>query len=145
MIISEQDTLVINQVFKDFDRFLKTGKQDNYNFTNCHGLCSNIFDTIEDELTNHELSLNLCEISYKLFKSWEHFTGCYSYPIPFRLELNQDEDTLVKVLKSDEITYEEVAYSAAYDLYDIETDYGLLRRDLYQHIKDNIFNVIAEI
>lgn len=146
MLISEQDTLVINQIFKDFDKFLK-----DYEYNPCSqfslgvGLCCNIFDTMEEESTNHKLVLNLCEIAYKLFESWEHFTGCVNYPVPFRINKEQDAFVSGCVMRRISSDPHDAAYNAQSNLYDPTNDYGLLRRDLYQHIKDNIFNVIAEI
>lgn len=146
MIISEQDTLVINNTFKAFDNFLKDYQnEEGYNFSENIGLCTNAFDLIYDNVSSTLLFSKLEEIKEKLFNSWEYFTGRYSYPVPFRLDKVQDKDILGCVVKRISSEPSEVAYNAQYDLYDPTNDYGLLRRDLYQHIKDNIFNVIAEI
>lgn len=146
MIISEQDTLVINQVFKNFDKFLKDHQnEEDHNFSENVGLCTNVFDLIYDNVSSTLLFSKLEEIKEKLFNSWEYFTGCYSYPVPFRLDKVQDKDILGCVVKRISSEPSEVAYNAQRNLYDPTNDYGLLRRDLYQHIKDNIFNVIAEI
>lgn len=146
MLISEQDTLVINQVFKDFDKFLEDYQdQEDYEFHWSVGLCSNVFDTLEERLTNHKLVFNLCEIAYKLFESWEHYTGSRSYPVPFITDKDQDAFVLDCVMRRISSDPYDAAYNAQRNLYDPTNDYGLLRRDLYQHIKDNIFNVIAEI
>lgn len=146
MLISEQDTLVINNAFKAFDKFLKDYESPHgYGFCENVGLCTNVFDLIYDNVSSTLLFSKLEEIIEKLFNSWEYFTGCYSYPVPFRLDKVQDKDILGCVVKRISSEPSEVALYAQHDLYDPTNDYGLLRRDLYQHIKDNIFNVIAEI
>lgn len=146
MFISDEDTLTINNAFKAFDKFLKDYQnEEGYLFTESFGLCTNIFDMLEDDIINQDLANNVYYIAHKLFESWEHFTGSLSYPVPFRLDKVQDKYVLRVALGFTIRHVYSVAYDTQYNKYDKTTDYGLLRRDLYQHIKDNIFNVIAEI
>lgn len=145
-MIENKDAEVINNTFKAFDKFLKDYQnEEGYSFCETVGLCTNVFDEISDNSSDEFSYSKLEEIKEKLFNSWEHFTGCYSYPVPFRLDKVQDKDILGCVVKRISSKPSEVAYNAQLDLYDKTNDYGLLRRDLYQHIKDNIFNVIVEI
>lgn len=146
MKITEQDTLAINQVFKDFDKFIKDGTSQRGYFSKTFGLCHNLFDLIEDNITNEDVRGKTEDISRSLFRSWEHFSGCDSYPVPFRED--QEQCMLIHEIvnmRYRTVTPHDVAYTYSSNLYDKATDYGRLRLDLYQHIKDNIFNVIAEI
>lgn len=146
MIISDEDVLAINNVFKAFDKFLKDYESPHgYSFCENVGLCTNVFDLIYDNVSSTLLYSKLDEIQKTLFNSWEYFTGCNSYPVPFRIDEVQDGLILGCVLERISSEPQDVAYNAQHDLYDKTNDYGLLRRDLYQHIKDNIFNVISEI
>lgn len=143
MKITEQDTLTINQVFKDFDKFIKDGTNQHSYFLESVGLCHNLFDLIEDNIENTEIRGNIYSISKSLFMSWEHFSGCDAYPVPFR----EDQEQCMLHRKSVDmrcftITTHDAAYSYSGNLYDKTTDYGRLRLDLYQHVKDNIFDVI---
>lgn len=146
MKITEQDTLMINEVFKDFESFLKNQDEDHVYFCASAGLCHNIFDFIEDKLENFELYLKINDIQHGLFKSWRYFSGSTTYPVPFRKSETQDNLVRYEVdIRDSHITDEDAAYGAQYNLYDKNTDYGRLRLDLYQHIKDNIFDVISDL
>lgn len=146
MKITEQDTLAINQVFKDFDKFIKDGTSQRGYFSKAFGLCHNLFDLIEDNIENDEICGNIYSISKSLFMSWENFSGCYSYPVPFRED--QEQCMLIREIvdmRHPIVTPHDAAYNYSGNLYDKTTDYGRLRLDLYQHIKDNIFDVINEL
>ncbi|QEP53313.1 hypothetical protein BS46_gp131 [Acinetobacter phage BS46] len=146
MKITEQDILMINQVFKDFEKFLKDGTSQLGYFSKTFGLCHNLFDLIEDNITNKDVRGKTEDISRSLFRSWGHFSGSYSYPVPFRED--QEQCMLIREIvdiRHPTVTPQEVAYDYSVNLYDMTTDYGRLRLDLYQHIKDNIFDVINEL
>lgn len=146
MKITEQDTLITNQVFKDFDKFIKDGTSQRGYFSEVFGLCHNVFALIEDNITDQEVREKTEDISRSLFRSWEHFSGCYSYPVPFRED--QEQCMLIREIvdmRCRTVTPHEAAYDCSVNLYDKATDYGRLRLDLYQHIKNNIFDVINEL
>lgn len=146
MKITEQDTIAINQVFKDFDKFIKDGTSQLGYFSKTFGLCHNLFDLIEDTIRNDDICGNTKNISRSLFRSWEHFSGYDSYPVPFRED--QEQSMLIREIvdiRHPTATPHEAAYDYSVNLYDKTTDYGRLRLDLYQHIKDNIFDVINEL
>lgn len=142
MKITEQDILMINQVFKDFEKFLKTGDGDYFCID--RGLCHNVFDLIYDNTSNADLYFAITYIKVELFESWEYFSGYPSYPIPFRQDQPQDEEILRLAKEGLAFSARSVYYNTD-NMYDKNTDYGKLRLDLYQHIKDNIFDVINEL
>ena len=145
MKISNKDVIMINKVFKDFEVFLKTGEADRDDcFDLGKGLCHNIFDLFYDNSEDIEFYINIDNIRDKLWKSWKYFTGTLVYPVPFRLDEQQDREILQIVEESIHEEYSE-AYYYSDNLYDKNTDYGRLRLDLYQHIKDNIFDVINKL
>lgn len=143
MKITEQDILMINQVFKDFEKFLKTGDGDYFYID--RGLCHNIFDLIYDNTGNIDVWISIDEAKDKLFNSWKYFSGNLGYPVPFRQEYKQDESIISVINDNFDRFSERTVYLRTNNMYDKNTDYGKLRLDLYQHIKDNIFDVINEL
>lgn len=143
MKISNKDGIMINKVFKDFEKFLKTGEPDRDNYFRIdYGLCHNIFDLIYNNTDDADLYCLIHHIKTKLFESWEYFSGNPSYPIPFRNEKPQSEEILQFIEEGVGLSARG-AYQNSDNKYDKTTGYGQLRLDLYQHIKDNIFDVIS--
>lgn len=142
MKISNKDVIMINQVFKDFEKFLKTGYGDYFYID--RGLCHNVFDLIYDNTSDADLYCAITHLKVELFESWEYFSGDPSYPVPFRHDQPQDEEIL-RLAKEFLVFSARSVYYNTDNMYDKTTDYGKLRLDLYQHIKDNIFDVIGEL
>lgn len=146
MNITEQDASMINEVFKDFKKFLKTGEADRGDYFDlCRGLCHNIFDLFYENSNDLNFYRNIDRIRDKIFKSWQYFSGTLIYPIPFRTNEEQDEEILDIIMNDWHHQKDGEAYCHTKNQYDKNTDYGRLRLDLYQHIKDNLFDVISEL
>lgn len=114
-------TLVsLHEINKNFDDLWKVGLRCE------HGLCSNTRHYIAHR---YGIDVETGEIFSRYWKDWEFFTGDNNYPIPASLE-------------SRSIVLANEAFNDVWDMYNVSTVYGQLRKNLTEFL---IFAITEDI